>query len=307
MKKLSIVVSVYNEEQSLGKFYNAFIQVISQINISHELIFVNDGSTDKSGAILRYLAKNDKNVKVIDFSRNFGHESAMIAGIDYAGGDAIICMDADLQHPVTCIPKIIEKLSSGYDIVNMVRKSNRSAGFIKNLTSSAFYKIINIFSKHTKFEKNASDFFAISRDVAQVLKQDYREKTRFLRGYVQDVGFAQTTLSYTAAERVGGSSHYSLKKLFDFSVNTITCFSDFPLKLGIYAGFISALIGIIVLIYSLITIKGAPSGYTTIVVLICFMFAVLFFMVGVIGQYIAVLFAEVKNRPIYIVKDTVNF
>ena len=231
----------------------------------------------------------------------------MIAGIDNASGDGVVCMDADLQHPLECISQIIEKFEEGYEVISMVRLANKSAGIIKNITSKCFYKVINILSDQAKFEENASDFFAISKNVASVLKSNYREKVRFLRGYVQSVGFKKTTLEYTAAERAGGESHYSIKKLLRFSISTIVCFSDFPLKLGMYAGFGSALIGIIVLIYSLITMQGAPSGYTTLVTLMCFMFAVLFVVIGVLGQYMAVMFSELKDRPIYIVEEKVNF
>ncbi len=307
MKKISIVVSCYNEEEVLDKYYAAFNEVMAQQSCDYELIFVNDGSRDRSLEIIKGLAAADSHVKLVSFSRNFGHESAMIAGIDYATGDGIVCMDADLQHPVTCIPEIIDRFDAGYQVISMVRKANKSAGLIKNITSAGFYKVINLLSKNTHFEENASDFFAISKKAAAVLRSNYRERVRFLRGYVQSLGFKSTTIEYVAAERAGGASHYSLKKLVDFSINTIVCFSDFPLKLGIYAGSFSALLGIIVLVYSIITMAGAPSGYTTLVVLNCFMFAVLFIIVGVIGQYVSVLFTETKGRPIYITEELINF
>ena len=154
----------------------------------------------------------------------------------------------------------------------MVRTRNKTAGLVKNITSSGFYWLINHISD-VHFESNASDFFAISRHVAQVLKDSYREKVRFLRGYVQNVGFKKTTIEYEARARVAGESKYSIKKLFVFSINTILCFSNMPLKLGIYAGIFSALLGFAVMIYTLLTRRGAPSGYATIVVLLCFMFA----------------------------------
>ena len=196
LRKLSVVVSVYNEEKALREFYKETNKILEQIKNSgweHELIFVNDGSKDHSLDILEELAGMDKNVKIVSFSRNFGHEAAMIAGIDYSTGDGIICMDADLQHPPECIPKIIEKFDAGYEVINMVRTKNESAGLIKNITSSGFYWLINHISD-VHFEPNASDFFAISRHVAQVLKDNYREKVRFLRGYVQNVGFKKTNI-----------------------------------------------------------------------------------------------------------------
>lgn len=306
MKKLlSVVVSVYNEEQALPLFYETIKPVLAGLSWDHELLFVNDGSRDESLSILRGFARQDPQVKVISFSRNFGHEAAMIAGIDYASGDGVICMDADLQHPPACIPQIAERLEAGAGVISMVRTKNESAGILKNITSAGFYKLINTVSD-VKFEANASDFFAVSRAAAEVLRNNYREKVRFLRGYVQNIGFPREVIRYEACDRVAGESKYSLRKLFTFSMNTIMCFSNLPLKLGIYAGIMAALMGLAVMIYTLFTRQGAPSGYATIVVLICFMFAVLFVIVGIIGEYIAILFSELKDRPIYIVEDTEN-
>ncbi len=304
-KMLSVVVSVYNEEAVLEQFYREAERVLRTLSWDYELLFVNDGSMDGSPAILSRLAERDSRVKVVSFSRNFGHEAAMIAGIDHSSGDGIICMDADLQHPPECIPEIIRKFEEGYQVISMVRTKNQSAGLLKNLTSAAFYRLINALSD-VHFEPNASDFFAVSRQVAEVLKKNYREHIRFLRGYVQNVGFPHTTISYEARVRAAGHSKYSIRKLFRLSVNTIVCFSNLPLKLGIYAGLMAGLMGLIVLVYTLFTRGGAPSGYATIVVLLCFMFAVLFLIVGIIGEYISILFTELKDRPIYIVEKTEN-
>lgn len=308
-KLLSVVVSVYNEEPALREFYQETGRVLRELPASwdYELLFVNDGSADGSHSILKELAAADSRVRVINFSRNFGHEAAMIAGIDYAGGDGIVCMDADLQHPPECIPEIVRKFEEGYEVITMVRTKNKTAGALKNFTSAAFYRLINRLSD-VKFEVNASDFFAVSRAAADVLRNNYREKVRFLRGYVQSVGFARTTLEYEARPRFAGESKYSIRSLFRFSINTILCFSDLPLKLGIYSGCAVALFGLLVMLYTIYTWAkfGAPSGYATIVVLISFMFAMLFIIVGIIGEYIAILFAELKDRPIYIVKDTEN-
>lgn len=304
-KRLSVVVSVYNEEKALDQFYAETTKVLNSLFWDWELLFVNDGSSDNSLEVLDRLAGQDSRVKVISFSRNFGHESAMIAGIDYSSGDGVVCMDADLQHPPECLPEIVEKMEEGYQVITMVRTSNESAGFIKNIASSAFYALINRMSD-VHFEPNASDFFAVSRKAAEVLKHNYRERVRFLRGYVQNIGFRKTSISYEARPRVAGESKYSLRKLFRFSVNTIMCFSNMPLKLGIFAGILSALIGVGVLIYTLFTRQGAPSGYATIVVVMCFMFAMMFVVIGIIGEYISVLFNELKDRPIYIVEDVKN-
>ncbi|WP_314155717.1 glycosyltransferase family 2 protein [Stomatobaculum longum] len=298
---LTVVVSVYNEEAALPLCHERLTEVLRESGRDYTLLFVNDGSRDRSAEILDRFAAEDTRVRVLHFSRNFGHEAAMIAGIDYAEG-AVICMDADLQHPPQCIPAILAKLDEGFDVISMVRTANRSAGIIKNLTSSAFYGVMNALSG-TRFEKNASDFFAVSARAAEVLRRDYRERVRFLRGYVQSLGFRSTALQYEAAERAAGQSKYSLAKLFRFSMNTIMSFSDLPLRLGIYAGIASGLLGLILLIYSIVMKVriGAPAGYTTIIVVICFMFAVLFLILGIMGQYIGVLFEEIKGRPIYIV------
>ena len=307
-KKLSVVGSCYNEELALRQFYAETAKVLKSLSWDYELIFVNDGSQDGSIGILKELAAGDEKVKVVDFSRNFGHEAAMIAGMDYSSGDGIVCMDADLQHPPECLPGIIAKLDEGYDVINMVRTKNESAGWFKNFAGAAFYRLINILSD-VKFEPNASDFFAVSKKAAKVLKTNYREKVRFLRGYVQNIGFKRTTIEYEARNRVAGESKYSIKKLITFSMNTIMCFSNLPLKLGIYAGGFAGVLGIIMMIYTIWSWAevGTPSGYATTIVLICFMFAILFLIVGIIGNYIAILFAELKDRPIYIVGETKNF
>ena len=307
-KKLSVVVSCYNEELALRQFYAETSKVLKSLSWDYELIFVNDGSQDGSIEILKELAAGDEKVKVVDFSRNFGHEAAMIAGMDYSSGDGIVCMDADLQHPPECLPGIIAKLDEGDDVINMVRTKNESAGWFKNFAGAAFYRLINILSD-VKFEPNASDFFAVSKKAAKVLKTNYREKVRFLRGYVQNIGFNRTTIEYEARARVAGESKYSIRKLFKFSINTILCFSDLPLKLGIYSGIIVGFLGLLVMLETIYewAVKGTPNGYATIVVLLCFMFAMLFVIVGIIGEYIAILFTELKDRPIYIVHDTKGF
>ena len=307
MKKLSVVVSVYNEELSLDDFYRVTSGVLKKCVWDYEMVFVNDGSADKSIEILEKFAAADSKVKVVNFSRNFGHEAAMIAGIDYASGDGIVCMDADLQHPPQCIPDIIQKFEEGYEVISMIRTQNEDAGFIKRLTSAAFYKVLNMLSP-VKFENNSSDFFAISSSVAEVLRHDYREKVRYLRGYVQSVGFRRTTLEFSAGKRFAGESKYNIKKLIKFSINALCSFSDLPLKLGIYSGCGVAFLGIILMIYTIINkfVNHVPAGYSTIIVVICFMFAVTLIVIGIIGEYIAVLFAEIKGRPIYIVREVLN-
>lgn len=307
MKKLSVVVSVYNEELALEMFFEETTKILKEMDWDYELIFVNDGSQDGSYDILKkFITMSDK-VRVVNFSRNFGHEAAMLAGVDYARGDGVVCMDADLQHPPAYIPKITEAFDSGYSVVNMVRTKNKDAGIIKRITSGAFYKVLNWMSP-VKFENNASDFFAFDAKVMKVMKTEYRERIRFLRGFVQNVGFRRTTIEFEAAKRVAGESKYSIKKLFKFSIHTLFSFSDLPLKLGVYSGIVTALFGIILMVYTIINkvLYHVPAGYSTIIVFLSFMFAVLMVIIGVIGEYISILFTEIKERPIYLVDETLG-
>ena len=292
INKLSVVISVYNEEAVLDKMYQAVVPVVESLPCEYELLFVNDGSKDASPAILDRLAMESEKVKVIHFSRNYGHEAAMIAGIDYSTGDGVICMDADLQHPVECIPQILDAFHQGYEVVSMVRMSNKSAGLFKNITSKLFYKILN----------------GITKRPAEVLRKHFRESSRFLRAYVQSIGFRKTTIEYTAGERAGGRSKYSLRNLFRFSVKAMISYSDLPLKIASLCGTSAGIASVLLIIYS-IYMKihvGAPGGYTTIIVVICFMFTVLFFLLGIIGEYLSVILGEIRRRPIYLVRDTVN-
>ncbi len=304
MKKLSVVVSVYNEELALEMFFEETTKILKEMDWDYELIFVNDGSQDGSYDILKKFVTMSDKVRVVNFSRNFGHEAAMLAGVDYARGDGVVCMDADLQHPPAYIPKITEAFDSGYSVVNMVRTKNKDAGIIKRITSGAFYKVLNWMSP-VKFENNASDFFAFDAKVMKVMKTEYRERIRFLRGFVQNVGFRRTTIEFEAAKRVAGESKYSIKKLFKFSIHTLFSFSDLPLKLGVYSGIVTALFGIILMVYTIINkvLYHVPAGYSTIIVFLSFMFAVLMVIIGVIGEYISILFTEIKERPIYLVDE----
>ena len=306
-KKLSVVVSVYNEEAALPLFYENCKPAADAAIADYEMIFVNDGSIDGSREIIRGLAAKDEKVKCVSFSHNFGHEAAMIAGIDHAGGDYIICLDADLQHPVECIPQMLEKFEEGYDVISMIRRTNKDAGLIKNITSPLFYKLINAIST-AHVDENASDFFGISRRAADVLRRDYRERNRFLRGFVQNVGFNKTSLSYDAADRVAGHSKYSIRKLVKFSVNTIMCFSDVPLKLGIGAGIVTGIASLAVLIKFICgwCVSGAADAFTGLIFIMLLLSTVVFMLLGIMGAYMSVVLEEIKDRPLYIVESTDN-
>jgi polyisoprenyl-phosphate glycosyltransferase len=312
MKKLtslSVIFSVFNEEESLPELMNRIISVIQPASYTCELIFVDDGSSDGSAGIIRNFREKEQpgcTCRLIRFSRNFGHEAAMIAGIDHATGDAIICMDADLQHPAEMIPQMIERFEEGNEIVRMVREANRGNSATGNLLSSLFYSVINHLSTH-KLEKSSSDFFLISRKVATLLRNDFRERNRFLRGIIQIIGFKSASIPYSAPGRVSGRTKYSVTKLSRLTVQAIASFSNAPLYLGIWFGFIFSLFSIIVGIYSMCVYffgKTPPSGYTTIVLFLSISFSILFFLVGIIGIYTGYLFDEQKKRPIYIVEET---
>lgn len=307
-RKLDIVVSVFNEEESLPGFMEALFSTLKDVVYSWRVIFVNDGSSDASANILDAFAQKHDNVAVIHFSKNFGHEAAMLAGIDASCADAVICMDADLQHPPQSIPDMIKAFNQGFEVVNMVRDKREDAGLIKKITSSVFYAFINRISP-VKFERNASDFFLISSRVARLLKEEFRERTRFIRGYTQIVGFRKTTLRFIATSRMKGKSKYGFYRLMLLTSGAIATFSRLPLHLGILMGIISAIFALVVSAYSIIMkIAGyAPPGYTTIIVFISVMFAIQFFLIGILGLYIGYIFEENKKRPIYIIDKKHGF
>jgi polyisoprenyl-phosphate glycosyltransferase len=305
--KLSIIASVYNEEEALPFFYKELINEIDLLNICYQIIFVNDGSTDKSFDILKGFVEGNSNVRVLNFSRNFGHEAAMLAGIDHAKSEAIICMDGDLQHPPRLIGLMMEAFENGSHIVNMVRSEREDGGFLKNFSSKLFYGILNRMTK-IQIEPNASDFFLISSRIAEIIKNDYREQTRFLRGIIQIVGFPKTNIEFSAQERIAGKSKYSFFKLLVFSFSAISVLSKAPLRIGIFTGLLFAIFSIIVGVYSFIMkfLQQPTPGYTTLVILMSAMFSIQFFVLGILGDYIGYIFDEVKKRPHYIVMDDIQ-
>ncbi len=306
--KVSVVFSVYNESESLPALFDTISGLVQASRHHFELIFVNDGSTDNSGAIIgefrgRFLSLN-ATVRYLQLSRNFGHEAAMIAGIDHATGDAVICLDADLQHPPELIPQMLEHFEKGCDIVTMVRRKNAGSSRQGRFFSSLFYCFINQLSPH-KLQENASDFFLISKKVAEILKKDFRERNRFLRGIIQTIGFQTATIGFEAPTRQAGKSKYPFFRLLSLTSAAISSFSKAPLFLGIWFGFFFALISFLLGFYTLwVYLFGQtpPSGYTTIVLFMSVSFMILFFLIGIIGIYVGYLFDEQKNRPLYIVE-----
>ncbi len=304
---ISIVISVFNEERVLFRFYEELTKETQELACEAEFIFVNDGSVDKSLEIIENLACGDKRIKVINFSRNFGHEAAMIAGIDNAVGDAIVCMDADLQNPPSLLKEMLQHFEQGSDVVTMVRDKNLGVGFFKKTASKMFYKVFNRLSE-IELQPNASDFFLVSNRVAEVLRKDYRERVRFLRGYIQTVGFNRSFITYTAPSRAAGESKYSLSKLFRLVFSSIVSFSKVPLKIGIYFGLFFGLLSIVLMVYSLVMwiVERPVGGYTTLVIFLCAFAAITLFVLGIIGYYIGFILDEVKGRPIYVIESIKN-
>ncbi len=304
---LSVVCAVYNEAAGIRMFYEKLSEVLNSLSETAEIVFVNDGSTDSSLDLLKDFARQDSRVRIVNFARNFGHEAAMTAGIDYSRGNYVICMDSDLQHPPVLIPEMLRKAQQGFDVINMVRSDRQDANFLHNLRSKLFYKFSNAIS-NVHLAENASDFFLISRAVADVLKRDFKERTRFLRGIIQLVGFSHTTMSFVAPPRAAGESKYSFGKLLKLSFSAISSFSKVPLQLGIFAGLIFGIVSIALIVYSLIMwfMNTPVSGYTTIVVFVSAFASIQLFITGLIGQYVGYIFDEVKGRPIYIVQEIIE-
>jgi dolichol-phosphate mannosyltransferase len=300
----SVVASVFNEEECLMMFYESLSETLVSLHIAYEIIFVNDGSSDNSLQILKNIAASDSTVKIINFSRNFGHEAAMIAGIDHACGEAVICMDSDLQHPPKMIPDMLQKKAAGFDVVNMVRTGRKDAGLLQKMNSKLFYKFINSISS-VKLAENASDFFLISQKVCKLLRSDFRERTRFLRGLIQLVGFRKTTVEYIAPKRAAGKSKYSFFKLFKLSLTAISSFSKIPLQLGIFMGLIFSAISLVLIVFSVVMwiLEKSIPGYTTLIIFMSAFAGIQLFITGLIGQYISYVFDEVKGRPVYIVDE----
>lgn len=302
----SIIVSVYNEETVLPLFHQEISAVLDSMSetADFELLFVNDGSHDNSRQVLQQLMEKDQRVRVIHFSRNFGHEAAMLAGLDHCRGEAAVCMDSDLQHPPILLPQMFEQYRQGKDVLTMMRTERADGGQSKNISSRLFYRFINKISD-AQLQPGASDFFLLSQRVINVLRSDYRERTRFLRGIIQIIGFEKASLTYEAPPRAAGESKYSLWKLLKFSFTAIASFSKTPLKIGIYSGLIFVLLSIILIIYSIVMwIVDTPvSGYTTLIIFLCAFAGIQLFVTGAIGYYIGFVFDEVKQRPIYVIQE----
>lgn len=307
---ISLVVSLY-EEEGISSFWLNLSNELKKIkNIDFEIIWVNDGSFDKTQILIEEIIKeNNKNIihRSIEFSKNFGHEAAMIAGIDNAKGNAIICLDSDEQHPPAKIKKMIESFNKGNDIVLMERLRREDNSFLKKSLSSFFYKIINFMSS-IKFQNNSTDFFLISEQVASILKTNYREQTRFIRGFIQSIGFKSEVLPFEAPSRMHGESNYSYFSLLKLAFNAIFSFSNKPLRISMFFSIIFIIGTIFFSLYTLyMFIYGdtPPSGYTTIVLFMAFSFSLLFLTITVLSLYFEKTIQETRKRPIYIIKKNI--
>lgn len=307
-KLISIIVPMYFEEEVAQECYNRLTKVMQESQLNYELIFVNDGSTDKTLPILKEIALKDEHAKVISFSRNFGHQNAVTAGIFAATGDALVIIDADLQDPPELIPDLVAKWQEGYEVVYAKRKQRKGETWFKLLTAKCFYKFLHSMSE-VEIPKDTGDFRLIDRKVAEVFK-NMPERNRFIRGMMSWIGFKQYAFEYERQERFAGSTKYPLKKMLKFASDGIIAFSSKPLKMISYLGCITIFISIILLIYSLIIrIIGvnAQPGWTSIIVAISLFSGVQLLSLGIIGQYIARIYDESKNRPLYIVDEKINF
>lgn len=306
-KLITIVIPMYFEEKVVNECYSRLISMINQQKEDFELIFVNDGSTDKTKQLIIELAKQDNRVKLLDLSRNFGHQTAVTAGIDYANGDAIVIIDSDLQDPPEVIPDLIARWREGYEVVYAKRKKRKGETFFKLLTAKYFYRFLN-FMSDIDIPKDTGDFRIIDRKVANVFRQ-MKEKNRFVRGMISWVGFKQTYIEYERDERYAGETKYPLKKMIRFASDGIFAFSTKPLKLVTIFGLVAVGISLLLLIYALVvklTGRQVEAGWTSIIVAITFFSGTQLLGLGIVGQYIARIYDESKNRPIYIVSDAIN-
>lgn len=302
--KVSVVIPAYNEEGNIPELSRQLLTVLSAYP-EFEVIFVDDGSRDQSLAALRTLHEQDARFQYLSFSRNFGHQNALRCGIDHATGDCIISMDADLQHPVSVIPQMIEKWQEGYDIVYTQRIDEKGVGMRKQASSSLFYRVMNWLSD-VQLEPGTADFRLLDAAVADVLR-NVKEAHLFVRGFVSWMGFRQYKLTYTAAERHSGSTKYSFRKMFSFALHGITSFSIKPLRFSIITGAFISVLAFTYILYamyiSLFTDKAVP-GWASTVVTGLFMGGIQLLFMGVLGEYIGKLFIQSKGRPNYIVSES---
>jgi glycosyltransferase involved in cell wall biosynthesis len=305
---ISVVAPVFNEETILPELYRRVREVLDGTGEDWELVLINDGSRDRSPEIMRQLHKQDPRVRVIYFARNFGHQVAITAGTDYARGDAVVIIDADLQDPPEVIPDLLAKWREGYEVVYAVRAQRKGETWFKEFTAKAFYRLISRITD-INIPMDAGDFRLMDRKAVNALK-GMREKHRFMRGLSVWIGFHQTGVEYVRAERYAGETKYPLKKMLKFALDGITSFSYFPLQLATYMGFACAalaVLGIIVTVILRLSGSQAFYGQATTLVSVLFLGGVQLICLGIIGEYLGRIYDEVKGRPLYIVSSTLGF
>ena len=304
-KKISIVIPSYNEEGNIKIIINALHEVLQKLYYRYELIFVDDGSSDKTLSILREMSKTDFNLFFIELSRNFGHQNALKAGLDLASGDCIITMDGDMQHPPDLISQLIQKWEEGYDIVYTRRLEDKKLSAFKKITSKYFYKFINYISE-IKIEEGTADFRLMDKKVSKVFFA-FSENELFIRGLVNWVGFNQFAIDYKPAERFSGNSKYTVKKMMQFALKGITSFSIRPLYISIFLGisiFILSLIFYILYVFYSIYFGHVISGWASVIFTIVIFGGLNLIVLGIIGVYVGKLFMQSKQRPNYLIRET---
>ncbi len=303
--KLSIIIPIYNEQGNIDRLINRLKGVVSKLEIDCEYIFINDGSKDDSINIIKNLATIDSSVKYINFSRNFGHQIAVTAGLDKASGDRIVIIDADLQDPPELIIEMFHKMNDGYEVVYAKRKARKGESWLKKFTARMFYRILKAITS-VNIPVDTGDFRIMDRKIVDVLKQ-MPEQQKFLRGQISWIGFNQTYVEYERDERNAGETGYTYKKMIRFALDGITSFSNFPLKFASICGFVVSGIAFLVGLYALYSrfISGHyVEGWTSIIISVLFLGGIQLISIGIIGEYISRLSSNVRNRPLYIIDDS---
>lgn len=307
MEKISVIVPCYNEQESMPLFYDEICKVADSFkHVDFEFIFVNDGSKDKTLEIARNLSNKDKRVRYISFSRNFGKEAAILAGLEYSTGDYIAMMDADLQDPPSLLHEMYDGIKNeGYDCVATRRVSRKGEPPIRSFFAKCYYKLINKISK-TEVVDGARDYRLMTRQMVNSILE-LKEYNRFSKGIFSWVGYETKWLEYKNVERVAGTTKWSFWKLFLYSLESIVAFSTVPLAIASVMGLLFFLVSVIMIVFIIVktlTIGDPVAGWPSLVCIIFFVSGVQLFSIGVIGQYLSKLYLEVKNRPVYIVKET---
>ncbi len=298
---VSIVLPAYSEENNIHPLCHEIIDHLEETS-GFEIIFVDDGSRDQTFRRIEELSRNDARVKGIRLSRNFGHQTALLAGLNEAAGDVVITMDADGQHPPAMIPRLIEKLAEGFDVVNTTRLDAKGTGIFKKISSRWFYRVFNMLSD-TRIEPASADFRIMNRKALDAFLT-IEEHDRFTRGLVSWMGFRQTQLSYRAQERRSGRSKYSLRRMRLFAFDGVTSFSSKPLRLSMLMGLITILGGLAYMIYAvLMYLQGHTNpGWTSLLITVLLIGGIQLFSIGILGEYLARIFNEVKKRPHYFIQ-----